>query len=56
MLAWCSRWKKKTQLQLEDRASYLLSKTKQYDREASMYLSYVLYPLVRVVSLMQLAA
>mmetsp|Transcript_13857 Transcript_13857/g.24278 ORF Transcript_13857/g.24278 Transcript_13857/m.24278 type:complete len:620 (+) Transcript_13857:140-1999(+) len=33
-------------IKLEDRQSYSLSMTKQYDKEASQYLSYALYPLV----------
>lgn len=33
-------------IKFEDRASYSQNKTKQYDAEATRYLSYVLYPLV----------
>lgn len=33
-------------IKFEDRASYTETKTKQYDKEATRYLSYVLYPLI----------
>lgn len=33
-------------LKFSDKASYTKTKTKQYDEEATRYLSYVLYPLV----------
>uniref|UniRef100_A0A7S0RTS6 Cleft lip and palate transmembrane protein 1 n=1 Tax=Chlamydomonas leiostraca TaxID=1034604 RepID=A0A7S0RTS6_9CHLO len=38
-----SRW---PFIRVEDRATYTKTKTKQYDEEATRYLSYVLYPLV----------